>query len=101
MFGGTLSLTQENHHLICQIGKNKCSQGQNYQDHALPHITQLTITSNNTNILKFLLSPVRFTKCLGVLIPLRPPRKKALVIPVNGQCSLSRHMCVLYGTFGL
>ena len=26
MFRGTLSLTQENHHFIVQIGKNKCSQ---------------------------------------------------------------------------
>jgi hypothetical protein len=26
MFSGTLSLTQENHHFIVQIGKNKCSQ---------------------------------------------------------------------------
>jgi hypothetical protein len=30
----------------------------------------------NSNILKFLLSPVRFKKCLGVRVPLRPPRKK-------------------------
>jgi hypothetical protein len=37
-----------------------------------------SLFSGNTNILKFLLSPVRFTKCLGVRIPLRPPRKKAL-----------------------
>jgi hypothetical protein len=34
--------------------------------------------SGNSNILKFLLSPVRFTKCLGVRVPLRPPEKKAL-----------------------
>jgi hypothetical protein len=26
MFSGTLSLTQENHHFIVQIGKNKCHQ---------------------------------------------------------------------------
>jgi hypothetical protein len=26
MFRGTLSLTQENHHFVVQIGKNKCSQ---------------------------------------------------------------------------
>jgi hypothetical protein len=32
--------------------------------------------SGNSNILKFLLSPVRFTKCLGIRVPLRPPRKK-------------------------
>jgi hypothetical protein len=36
--------------------------------------------SGNSNILKFLLSPVRFTQCLGVRVPLRPPRKKALYI---------------------
>jgi hypothetical protein len=35
--------------------------------------------SGNSNILKFLLFPVRFTKCLGVRVPLRPPRKKALL----------------------
>jgi hypothetical protein len=39
-----------------------------------------SLFSGNSNILKFLLSPVRFTKCLGVRVPLRPPRKKALVI---------------------
>jgi hypothetical protein len=33
--------------------------------------------SGNSNILKFLLSPVRSTKCLGVRVPLRPPRKKS------------------------
>jgi hypothetical protein len=37
-----------------------------------------SLFSGNSNILKFLLSPVRFTKCLGVCVPLRPPRKKAL-----------------------
>jgi hypothetical protein len=37
-----------------------------------------SLFSGNSNILKFLLSPVRFTKCLGVRVPLRPPRKKAL-----------------------
>jgi hypothetical protein len=36
--------------------------------------------SRNSNILKFLLSPVRSTKCLGVCVPLRPPRKKALAL---------------------
>jgi hypothetical protein len=30
MFSGTLSLTQENHHFIVQIGKNKCSQWTKY-----------------------------------------------------------------------
>jgi hypothetical protein len=39
-----------------------------------------SLFSGYSNILKFLLSPVRFTKCLGVRVPLRPPRKKALVI---------------------
>jgi hypothetical protein len=34
----------------------------------------------SSNILKFLLSPVRFTKCLGVCVTLRPPRKKALCV---------------------
>jgi hypothetical protein len=34
-----------------------------------------SLFSGNYNILKFLLSPVRFTKCLGVRVPLRPPRK--------------------------
>jgi hypothetical protein len=37
-----------------------------------------SLFSGNSNILKFLLSPVRFTKCLDVRVPLRPPRKKAL-----------------------
>jgi hypothetical protein len=31
----------------------------------------------SSKILKFLLSPIRFTKCLGVRVPLRPPRKKS------------------------
>jgi hypothetical protein len=35
-----------------------------------------SLFSGNSNILKFLHSPVRFTKCLGVRVPLRPPRKK-------------------------
>jgi hypothetical protein len=30
------------------------------------------------SLTKFLLSPVRFTKFLGVRVPLRPPIKKAL-----------------------
>jgi hypothetical protein len=37
-----------------------------------------SLFSGNSNILKFLLSPVRLTKCLGVCVPLHPPRKKAL-----------------------
>jgi hypothetical protein len=45
MFRGTLSLTQENNHFIVQIGKINAVNGQNYQEHALPHITQLTVTS--------------------------------------------------------
>jgi hypothetical protein len=36
-----------------------------------------SLFSGNSNILKFLLSPVRLTKCLGVGVPLRPPRKKS------------------------
>jgi hypothetical protein len=45
IFRGYLSLTQENHHFIVQIGKKiNAVNGQNYQEHALPHITQLTIT---------------------------------------------------------
>jgi hypothetical protein len=39
-----------------------------------------SLFSRNSNILKFLLSPVRFTKCLGVRVPLRSPRKKALAL---------------------
>jgi hypothetical protein len=39
-----------------------------------------SLFSGNFNILKFLLYPVRFTKCLGVRVPLRPPRKKALAL---------------------
>jgi hypothetical protein len=39
-----------------------------------------SLFSGNSNILKFLLSPVRFTICLGVRVPLRPPRKKALLL---------------------
>jgi hypothetical protein len=38
-----------------------------------------SLFSGNSNTLKFLLSPVRFTKCLGVRVPLRPPRKKSPV----------------------
>jgi hypothetical protein len=45
MFRGTLSLTQENHHFIVYIGKINAVNGQNHQEHALPHITQLTTTS--------------------------------------------------------
>jgi hypothetical protein len=45
MFRGTLSLTEENHHFIIQIGKINAVSGQNYLEHALPLITQLTITS--------------------------------------------------------
>jgi hypothetical protein len=41
-----------------------------------------SLFSGNSNILKFLLSPVRFTKCLGVRVPLHPPRKKALHISI-------------------
>jgi hypothetical protein len=37
-----------------------------------------SLFSGKSNILKFLLSAVRFTKRLGVRVPLRPPRKKAL-----------------------
>jgi hypothetical protein len=40
----------------------------------------LSLFSGNSNILKFLLSPIRFTKCLGVRVPLRPPRKKKALI---------------------
>jgi hypothetical protein len=41
-----------------------------------------SLFSGNSNILKFLLSPARFPKCLGVCVPLRPPRKKkALYLP--------------------
>jgi hypothetical protein len=36
--------------------------------------------------LNFLLSPVRFTKCSGVRVPLLPPRKKALIY--TSQCVL-------------
>jgi hypothetical protein len=32
----------------------------------------------SSNILKFLLSPLRFTKCLGVRVPLPPPRKNTV-----------------------
>jgi hypothetical protein len=43
----------------------------------------------SSKILKFLLSPVRFTKCLGVRVPLRPPRKKALVL-------INLNFCILH-----
>jgi hypothetical protein len=59
MLWGTLSLTQ--------FEKIKAVNGQNLE------------FSGDSNILKFLLSPVRLTKCLGVRVPLRPPRKKALI----------------------
>jgi hypothetical protein len=68
-----------------------------------------SLFSGNSNILKFLLSPVRFTKCLGVRIPLRPPRKKALYIyiyiymtirlyrPADGQLTrTTRTNCHIY-----
>jgi hypothetical protein len=42
-----------------------------------------SLFSGNSNILNFLLSPVEFTKCLGVHIPLRPPRKKALPLVIQ------------------
>jgi hypothetical protein len=41
--------------------------------------------SENSNILKLLLSPVGFTKCLGVHVPLRAPRKKAMYISYINQ----------------
>jgi hypothetical protein len=44
MFRVTFSLTQENHHFIVQIRKINAINGQNYPEHALPHITQLTVT---------------------------------------------------------
>jgi hypothetical protein len=69
MFRGTLSLTQENHNFIVQIGKNKAVNDKIW-----------SLFSGKSNILKFLLSPVRFTKHLGVRVPLRPPRKKALAV---------------------
>jgi hypothetical protein len=42
-----------------------------------------SLFSRNSNILKFLLSPVRFTKFLGVHVPLCPPGKNALIIFIN------------------
>jgi hypothetical protein len=42
-----------------------------------------SLFSGKSNILKFLLSPIRFTKCLGVRVPLRPPRKKALALLIR------------------
>jgi hypothetical protein len=68
MFRGTLSLTQENYYFIVQIGKNKCSQWTQIS------VTRLELEFQHFKI--FLLSPVRFTKCLGIRVPLRPPRKK-------------------------
>jgi hypothetical protein len=35
-----------------------------------------SLFSGNSNILKLLLSPVRFKKRLGVRVPLRPPPEK-------------------------
>jgi hypothetical protein len=46
-----------------------------------------SLFSMNSNILKFLLSPVRFTKCLGVRLPLHPPRKKALIISTQNEAA--------------
>jgi hypothetical protein len=80
MFRGTLSLSQENHHFIVQIGKNKCIRYIKLKkSHKYPQYFWIWF-SGNSNILKFLLSPVRFIKCLGVRIPLRHPQKKALYI---------------------
>jgi hypothetical protein len=44
-----------------------------------------SLFSGNSNILTFLLSPVRFTKCLGVRVPLRPPQKKKPCIYIGGK----------------
>jgi hypothetical protein len=45
-----------------------------------------SLFSGNSTILKFLLSPVRFTKCLEVRVPLHPPqKKKALVSTLQFQ----------------
>jgi hypothetical protein len=76
MFRGTLSLTQENHHFVVQIGKINAVNG--HKSHKYPQYVWSWF-SGYSNILKFSLSPVRFTKCLGVLVPLRPP-EKALTI---------------------
>jgi hypothetical protein len=81
MFSGTLSLTQENRHFIVQIGKDKCSQWTKLPRTCITsyYTAHNNWFSGNSNILKFVLSHVRFTKYLGVRVPLRPPRKKALV----------------------
>jgi hypothetical protein len=50
-----------------------------------------SLFSGNSNILKFSHSPVRFTKCLGVRVPLRPPRKKALVRGKGKAIPLQAH----------
>jgi hypothetical protein len=52
-----------------------------------------SLFSGNSKILKFLLSAVRFTKCLGVRVPLRPPRKKALVIGISFLLILNSSYC--------
>jgi hypothetical protein len=55
--------------------------------------------SGNSNILKFLLSAVRFTKCLGLRVHLRPPQKKKallLFICVNYQRSETNVMHFFY-----
>jgi hypothetical protein len=92
MFRGTLSLTQENHHFIVQIGKNKCSQCTKLPRTCITsyYTAHNNWFSRNSNILNFLLSPIRFTKCLGVHVPLRPPRKKAL------QISNEIQQCTVY-----
>jgi hypothetical protein len=64
-----VTLTQENHNFVVQIGKNKSSQWTKFG----------VFFSGNSNILKYLLSPVRFTKYLGVRVPLRPPRKEPCI----------------------
>jgi hypothetical protein len=56
-----------------------------------------SLFSGNSNILRFLLSPVRFTKCLGVRVPLRPPRIKALGISlVKAKCQSEVTVLVSY-----
>jgi hypothetical protein len=82
MFRGSLSLKQENHHFTVQIGKNKCSHWTK-----LPRtcITSYYTAHNNFQIGMrlcsltkiFIFFSVIFTKCLGVRMPLRLPRKKS------------------------
>jgi hypothetical protein len=72
MFRGTLSLTQENHNCIVQIGKNKNSQWTKFG----------VCLAGIVTFKNFYFLPL---ESQNVCVPLRPPRKKALPLCNNQQ----------------